>query len=88
MKAKLKLISEQQGEFDLNTYIPDSQDIFSINIVMGIGIDDGSESLDYFDLTVCSLHWIKYYIKRPIILRHTMIINQYNFEDIKNGAEV
>lgn len=83
MKAKLKLIMEQVGEFDLETYKPES-DLFCINILLNIGIDDGTEAGNYFDLRVCSSDWLKYYKKKPFILRHLMVIDSYDFREIKN----
>ena len=83
MKAKLKLIMEQVGEFDLETYKPES-DLFCINILLNIGIDDGTETGDYFDLSVCSSDWLKYYKKKPFILRHLIVIDSYDFREIEN----
>lgn len=75
---------EQTCTFELETYQPENEKLFCVNILLCIGIDDASEAADYFDLTVCSLEWLKLYESKPNILRHTMIIDRYNFKKIKS----
>lgn len=86
MKAKLKLIMEQTGEFDLETYKPENN-LFCLNILLNIGPDDNTGAGDYFDLKVNSLDWFKYYQCKPSILRYTMIVERYDFKIIKNYIE-
>ncbi|MFQ1050094.1 Imm8 family immunity protein [Avibacterium avium] len=84
MKAKLKVIIEQSGKFELETYKPDNEKVFYVDIFLCIGPDDNTESMNYFDLLVCTTEWLRLYKNKPEILRHTMIVDKYDFNQIKD----
>ena len=83
MKGQLKLIMDRDGEVELENFTPfDAR--FCINILLGIGLDD--EKMDYFELKVCSTKWLELSGK-PILLRHTLIVDNYNYNDILRSIE-
>ncbi|WP_373603473.1 Imm8 family immunity protein [Aggregatibacter sp. HMT-949] len=83
MKGQLKLIMDRDGEVELENFTPfDAR--FCINILLGIGLDD--EKMDYFELKVCSTKWLELSSK-PILLRHTLIVDNYNYNDILRSIE-
>ena len=49
-----------------------------------LGLDD--EKMDYFELKVCSTKWLELSSK-PILLRHTLIVDKYNYNDILRSIE-
>ncbi|WP_059366795.1 Imm8 family immunity protein [Rodentibacter caecimuris] len=82
MRAKLKSIMEQVGEFDLEVYRPENEKLFCINVLLCIGPDDNTDSINYFDLKVCTLDWLYLYQKKTSVLRHVMIVDRYDFKQI------
>ncbi|MDH3001565.1 hypothetical protein A1D23_13320 [Chelonobacter oris] len=81
MKAKLKLISDLFGEFEPAEYSPKEIDIFHVSLLLGIGANE-NDSIDYFDVFVCTPKWIDLNERKPILLRNTIVVEDYNFKEI------
>lgn len=85
MEAELKGISSLFGDFLPDEYIPDGS-CFYISLILRIGPKD-ENGADYFDVHICSLDWVKYNITQPILLRYTIIVEEYDFDQILNTIQ-
>lgn len=85
MKSELKLIMDSAGELNLEEYCS-LDDYFCVNVLMGIGLPSSNE-MDYFEVRVCSLKWLELNEVYPLLLRHTLIINKYNYESLLKAIE-
>ncbi|MGV6989416.1 Imm8 family immunity protein [Testudinibacter sp. P80/BLE/0925] len=81
MKAELKLITDLFGEFSPAEYIPINNDVFHITLLLGIGGIDG-EAMDYFDVSICTLEWVRLNNVKPVILNNTILVDDYDFNKI------
>ena len=84
MRAILKNIDWMQK--DPNDYTGNEDGTVSLTLTLSIGID-GEEGSDYFDLFVCSYDWMKKWYRYPKILTHTLVLHEYNLEEIVNVIE-
>lgn len=80
MKAILKGLFNDF--YDVDSYYPDDEECFSLNLLLRIGTED-SNGADNFDLFVCSPKWILKNVWEPRIFRHTLITREYNINEIK-----
>lgn len=81
MIAQLKFINDLFGEFDPKEFTPAEADCFHITLILGIGPDD-TDSMDYFDINICTLKWLETKEIKPILLRNTIIVDNYDFNRI------
>ena len=81
MRAKLKVIHDLFGEFNPDEYFPEDEDVFHVSLLLGIGVEDGN-SMDYFDVLICTPKWIKLKESKPLLLRYTIIVECYDFKEI------
>lgn len=68
-------------DFDPMTYVPVVQEELAINLTFTIGLKESSGG-DNFNLFVCSPEWISMNLWEPEIFRHTLIIREYNIDEI------
>ncbi|WP_392566214.1 immunity 8 family protein [Utexia brackfieldae] len=80
MQAELKQIDS--FDVDINNYCPD-EDSFRILVTLFIGPKE-SNSINYFDLTICSTQYLDKQIYKPEILRHMLVVRKFNLDEIKN----
>ncbi|MGX2951641.1 Imm8 family immunity protein [Ursidibacter sp. B-7004-1] len=80
MKAELKKIGSLFGDFYPDEYIP-TDNCFYISFILSIGPEE-STSFDYFDVHICTLDWVKNNMDKPLLLRHTIIVENYDFVEI------
>ena len=83
MKAVLKDIFFVYETFNFESYSPDDDENFSIDLLLQIGAEDSGKSADNFDLCVCTPGWINKNSWVPKLMRHTLIIRRYDKEIIK-----
>ena len=71
-------------DVDLETFAPDDVDDFGILLQIMVGTADAPGE-DWFDIMVCTPRWIGQDIesKGPFIGRHTVLVNSYNFTEIR-----
>lgn len=84
MKPEIKGIGNDL--VDVETYLPDDLECFALDINILIGPDDelGSE---YFGCRICTPSWLAKHYAGPVILRHTMIVDSYEFRSIREAIE-
>ena len=78
MKALLKEISLANEPIDFETYKPDDEQNFSIDLMLKIGSDDGDDGVDNFDLNVCTPEWLCDKKWLPELLRNTLLVRNYD----------
>lgn len=83
MNLIIKNIYSLDIEEDLEVFVPKVQDNFAISIRLLIGLNDGSDASDLFELTICTPKWIESNHSDPCFLKGTLIVSEYNFEKIQ-----
>lgn len=82
MEAELKGIASLFGDFLPDEYIPAESSFYvSLSLRIGVKCENGA---DYFDVHICSMDWLKENISQPRLLRHTIIVEKYDFREILN----
>ena len=83
MYAELKWIHSPDID-DFSSYYPENPDSFAFLLQAMIGIK-GEDGEDTFDIEVCTPEWLKsnYSKDEVLIVRHMMIVFEYDFERIK-----
>lgn len=72
---------------ELESFHPDNADNFSILIQVLVGTDE-NEGGESFDFIVCTSDWLKEKYRGEIaFLRNLILVDQFNYEDIKNRIE-
>mgnify|MGYP004728133783 CR=1 FL=1 len=80
MKADLKAL--WSDNFLLEEYQPLECDNFSLWIELSIGTRN-EEGSDYFRLKVCTTEWLCKHHWLPELMRHTLLVRKYDFNEIK-----
>jgi hypothetical protein len=84
MKPEVKKIGSDL--VDVEAYLPDDPDCFLLDINLWIGPDDGPGS-EYFGCRICTPGWLAKHYGGPVVLRHTMIVDRYDFRAIRETIE-
>jgi len=75
---------------DAENYIPSDPFRFSIKLEVFVGIDDGSEGSERFDIFVCTPNWLEHALKleESVIMGHgLLIVDSYHYEKIRSRIE-
>ncbi|WP_409316812.1 immunity 8 family protein [Pseudomonas sp. KCJK9016] len=81
MHAVIKSISNDF--FDVETYVPESVDNFSLSLRIRIGLDS-TQGADDFELFICTPKWLEETMWEPRWGRGLLIVREYDFSTI-NG---
>lgn len=81
MKAILKVIDFNDN--DPLTYMPSEEFGIVLNLTLFIGLE-GSDSINYFDLFVCSIKYLSKKLWEPQMGKGMMIVDKYDMEVIKS----
>ena len=81
MRAQLKFINDLFGEFEPKEFVPIEKDCFHVTFTLGIG-PENTNSMEYFDINICTLKWLDVKEIKPILLRNTIIVDNYDFNRI------
>lgn len=80
IKPELKGEPYLQNMQDLDKFIPNDPEIFSVIIEFGIGTPD-SEGFDNYTVNVCTPAWLKNDLEKngkPNFLKGTLLVEEYN----------
>lgn len=80
MRAILKSISND--DYALDEFYPEDESVFSLRLLLQIGMEN-SVGADNFDLVVCTPEWLCKHHWLPELMRHTLLVRQYNLDEIK-----
>jgi hypothetical protein len=83
MKSIIKSINSSDIEQDLETYMPEKSDNFSLLLEIEVGIE-GEEGADLFNITICTPKWIMENLSLDdslVGLYHIIVLN-YNFKSL------
>lgn len=81
MRAVVKGISNDV--FDVESYVPESAENFSLSLRIRIGLD-GTQAADDFELFICTPKWLEEAMWEPRWGRGLLIVRSYDFSTI-NG---
>lgn len=82
MKGKLKNISYNFADIDLENYQPEEENVFNLLIYLLIGPENESGGHDYL-VNVCTPEWLCKNHWVPELMRHTLLVRKYDFNEIK-----
>ena len=84
MKAKLKSI--MSSDCDMKNFSPSHGDSFNLYVQAEIGPDNDNGS-NIFGFNICNTKWIDENLESAIFGKGLIIVNNYNFEKIKEKIE-
>ncbi|MQL50684.1 immunity 8 family protein [Photorhabdus khanii] len=82
MKGQLKLMGVNSADFSLNNYQPGEENSFGLWVNLCIGPDDNSGGHDY-QVLICTPEWLCKHKWEPELIRHTLLVREYNLDEIK-----
>ncbi|MFC0179770.1 immunity 8 family protein [Thorsellia kenyensis] len=83
MKAKLHGMWVDTSKFTLEDYQSDEKNCFMLLVNLKIGPVNKIGS-DYFSIHICTPEWLCKHHWTAELMRHTLLVRQYDLEEIKN----
>ncbi|AVF39860.1 hypothetical protein AL486_09175 [Pandoraea apista] len=86
MKAIVKSMWVNSPIVDIESYLPDDPEDFSLWIELRVGPDD-SKGADDYRVLVCTPEWLKKNVSNPMWGRHMLIVNTYDRSAIERSIQ-
>ncbi|SET47254.1 immunity 8 family protein [Thorsellia anophelis] len=83
MKAILNSMWVDTSKFTLEDYQPEEKNCFILFVNLNIGPANETGS-DYFSIQICTPEWLCKNHWTAELMRHTLLVRQYDLEEIKN----